>query len=246
LQQCRFDSPQAIKGSSILQKQFKDSIPLLNQSKTYLFEIIYPENKIIVDYGNQESLTLLAVIDTETGNEEELTNYLHLGFPMVTKYKVDTIENLKKQNTKNKEGFVLKFKRGLRLKLKFEHYTRSHAIFSNISNITIWEMLFNKTPFADILENAPDELYNWIYETKNRFERKFKKIEESALQKISQIKNLEENYNKKEIAKLISTLEYPKLLFSILNEKDHEKIIWEMIKPKNKLYYRLNKQNLIK
>lgn len=38
--------------------------------KTYCFEIVYPANKILVDYGKRRELVLLAVIDTEFGFDE--------------------------------------------------------------------------------------------------------------------------------------------------------------------------------
>jgi RNA ligase len=45
-----------------------------DNSKTYLFEIIYPENRIVVDYGDYEGLVLIDVIDNETG-EADLQEY---------------------------------------------------------------------------------------------------------------------------------------------------------------------------
>lgn len=41
-----FDSPQAIKATSMLHGQYKNSVSKLNKDKTYLFEIIYPDNNI--------------------------------------------------------------------------------------------------------------------------------------------------------------------------------------------------------
>ena len=38
--------------------------------KTYLFEIIYPENRIVVDYGDYKGLVLIDVIDNETGKSD--------------------------------------------------------------------------------------------------------------------------------------------------------------------------------
>ena len=75
-----FDSEQAIEGTKILHEKysnikFKDGI-------TYLFEILYPENRIVVDYGNTRDLVLLAMIDTKTGNDIPLED---IGIPVVKK-----------------------------------------------------------------------------------------------------------------------------------------------------------------
>jgi hypothetical protein len=51
---------------------------------TYLFEIIYPENRIVVDYNGEERLVLLGIINTETG-EELQHNELFEGFDVVKK-----------------------------------------------------------------------------------------------------------------------------------------------------------------
>jgi RNA ligase len=65
-----FTSPQAIKGKEILDNKY--DVSSLSKKRTYLFEIIYPENRIVVNYGNEEKLVLLGVIDTDSG--EELPN----------------------------------------------------------------------------------------------------------------------------------------------------------------------------
>lgn len=64
-----FTSDQAIRGAEILKRKYELKVNNSTIKNTYLVEIIYPENKIIVDYGDKEELILLAVIDTETGNE---------------------------------------------------------------------------------------------------------------------------------------------------------------------------------
>src|ERR1035437_4449800 len=62
-----FTSEQALEA----QKMLDDSIynVLTNIRLTYLFEIIYPENRIVVNYGNKRELVLLAVIEASTGYE---------------------------------------------------------------------------------------------------------------------------------------------------------------------------------
>ena len=61
-----FTSPQSIKGKEILNKH---DISAWRKDNTYLFEIIYPENRIVVDYGNEEKLVVIGCIHTETGDE---------------------------------------------------------------------------------------------------------------------------------------------------------------------------------
>jgi RNA ligase len=68
-----FTSEQAERANKIFQKKY--SHLHFNKEHTYLFEIIYPENRIVVDYGAKEDLILLAVLDTETGKDLELPDW---------------------------------------------------------------------------------------------------------------------------------------------------------------------------
>ena len=58
-----FSSEQALRGLAILKKNYK--MNFLDVHNTYLVEIIYPENKIIVDYANEEKLVMLGAYQTD-------------------------------------------------------------------------------------------------------------------------------------------------------------------------------------
>jgi RNA ligase len=90
-----FTSDQAIKGREMLEKSLYQR---LSTECTYLFEIIYSENRIVVSY-DYEGLVLLAIIDNEDGYEYDLhSQEAHLmglklsnilegyGFKIVKKY----------------------------------------------------------------------------------------------------------------------------------------------------------------
>ena len=78
-----FISEQAIRGTEILHQKYKDFH--FKKQYTYLFEIVYPQNRIVVDYGDTEDLILLAIIHTETGEEFQHTQPLptreYVAFP---------------------------------------------------------------------------------------------------------------------------------------------------------------------
>ena len=65
-----FTSPQAIKGRELLEKYDYNR---LAKDYTYLFEIIYPENRIVCNY-DFEDLILLGMIHTKTGDEVNIHN----------------------------------------------------------------------------------------------------------------------------------------------------------------------------
>ena len=61
-----FESPQAQIATELLRAY---DLSGLDRRRTYLFEIIYPENRIVVNYDDRRELVLLAIIDTATGRE---------------------------------------------------------------------------------------------------------------------------------------------------------------------------------
>ncbi len=54
--------------------KYRDTFEKIEKDKTYLFEIIYPENRIVIDYGDSDDLILLSIINNETGFDELLNN----------------------------------------------------------------------------------------------------------------------------------------------------------------------------
>lgn len=246
-----FTSPQAIKGKEMLNKNFDTNG--LNPHYTFLFEIIYPENRIVCEY-NKETLVLLGAVHTQTGKEMlrmeldalELTH----DYVLVKQYDgISDYKTLKTIVSNDAEGFVIRFKNGLRMKIKGEEYCRLHRILTNVSTRNIWEYLKENKPFDDILEKVPDEFYTWVKDTVKNFEAQHETILGHVITDywdIDTILNKEQLelgndlvYTEKEYAKRYAEeafkKKYPHLLFSyrkeILNPGRTSKAIWEMLYP---------------
>lgn len=217
-----FNSKQAIKANELLKSKYKGSINKLDKSKTYVFEIIYPENRILVDYGETEQLVLLAIIDTQTGIEE---NLLDIGFPLPKVFPSKSIAELKGLNWDNKEGFVIKFENGFRVKVKFEQYVELHKIITQISSITIWETLKKEGSLLKWIEDVPDEFFKWVRKTEFELKSKFTSIESIAKKEYKLLKT------DRETAEYFKTCTYPAVMFSMKNNKNYDPIIWKMIRP---------------
>ncbi len=217
-----FNSKQSIKANELLNNKYKDCIQNLDLNKTYVFEIIYPENRVIVDYGQDENLVLLAIIDTKTGIEEELVD---IGFPLPKQYHYNSIEELKSLNWNNKEGFVIKYENGFRIKIKFEQYIELHKIVTQISSLTIWETLKEEGSLTKWIEDVPDEFFKWVKKTESDLRLKFKNIEEIAKLEYKEFAT------DRETAVYFQSCTYPAVLFSMKNKKNYDQIIWKMIRP---------------
>ena len=227
-----FTSPQAIKGRELLNKYKYKYLP---SDCTYLFEIIYPENRIVCDYGEEEKLILLGSIQTNTAEEYDIHNedYESLGFELVTIYKTwgEGYDLLKEEISKDKEGYVIRFKSGFRMKIKGEEYKRLHRILTNISNRDIWEYLKDNKPFDEILEKVPDEFYDWVSKTADDLVEKYGDIEKKCLMDFHRIQSNTNIENRKDFALEALKCDYPSILFSMLNHNDYRDMIWKKIYP---------------
>lgn len=228
-----FTSQQAIKGKEILNKH---DISAWRKDNTYLFEIIYPENRIVVDYGNEEKLVVIGGIHTETGEEipdSSLFWTQDSGFEVVTTYKTwgEGYDLLKEEISKDKEGYVIRFKSGFRMKIKGEEYKRLHKILTNVSNRDIWEYLKDGKPLDQILDKVPDEFYNWVKETKHKLETDFAKIE-NEYNWIYKILSRDEKISGRKIfAEYALKYKHPSILFSMYDNRDYKNIIWKQLYP---------------
>lgn len=118
------------------------------EGETWLFEIIYPGNRIVVDYGTRDELVLIARIDIATGADLSLDDAKAYGWHGgVTKtYDAASIAELQTlleaANGLTREGFVLCWPRpsrpSVRLKLKAADYMRLHKLFTGMNLRDLW------------------------------------------------------------------------------------------------------------
>jgi T4 RnlA family RNA ligase len=218
-----FASEQSVRANAILRSKYAQILRGLDKSKTYLFEIIYPENRIVVDYGAQEDVVLTAIVDTATGDDVPL---MDVGFPMVKQYHgIKDISTLKGLAETNREGFIIKYKSGLRYKVKFEEYLRLHRIITQVSNVNIWEYLAAEMAFDEILDRVPDEFYDWVKATSADLKAQFAAIEAQCQTDFKVFDT------RKEAAVHFLTCAYPSVLFKILDNQPYNNVIWKLIRP---------------
>ncbi len=229
-----FTSPQAIKGKEILDAKY--DIGSLRKDNTYLFEIIYPENRIVVDYGDEEKLVVLAVIHTETGDELPDSTVFFMqegGFEVVTTYKTwgEGYDLLKEEISNDREGYVIRFKSGFRMKIKGEEYKRLHKILTGISSRDIWGLLKDHKSFDEIIKDVPDEFYGWVDKTAEDLIKQYENIEKKSLADFATIIKSCNIEDRKSFALEAIKCENSSILFSMLNKKDYSNIIWKIIYP---------------
>ena len=245
-----FTSEQAIKGMEMMKKY---NFEKLHTDYTYLFEIIYNENRIVCNY-NFEDIVLLGIINTKTGNEVNLYNdsedirikniISNIGFRIVTLYKTwgEDWETLKKEISKDNEGYVIRFSGGMRMKIKGDEYVRLHRILTNFSTKDIWELLKNGEPLEPFLDRVPDEFDAWVKEVVRDLQTRY----DSILNDYQTILFNIWHPDKKLFAEYAKRYPHPSLLFSMYDNKKNKcgyDYIWKLLKPKYEKPFKKDENN---
>lgn len=230
-----FYSPQAVWANEIFEKDNDIKGVLINEkySEVYshCFELIHPENRIVVDYGDKKELVYLTSYYSHLGEKE---------FPF--KNKVESYDfgfdydSLKNNQFENKEGYVVKFKDRW-CKIKFEDYKRLHYIITSATTYTVYDALKDggARGLKEILDNIPDEFYGWVQETRHKIQTDYYAIKSEAYSEFMRINEFgvmtDKEYSElvnKEIRKDLVPLMY---CLRNGNEKGFNKIAWNRAKP---------------
>lgn len=165
-----FNSEQAIWATNHLNRQYGVRLSELSKSYTYLFEIIYPDNRIVVDYGQYEGLILLAArVNIGSYPFEKLKRLRYIAnqllcpiAPMTVFDKVeDIIDYIPNLAGIKKEGFVSVHVDGTRWKFKGDDYLRIHKVISTLSFKNVLKAVSEGT-YLDWIEAIPDEFLSEI------------------------------------------------------------------------------------
>lgn len=223
-----FTSAQAAVATRILRERYGDV--RLDPTLTYCWEIIYPRNRIVVDYGEREDLVLLAAFDTATGREAPLDEVAR-GLPFPTARVVGTaadlagVEALVAGCGKNEEGLVVRAADGTRLKFKTPEYRRLHAIVTGTTERRIWEALRAGDDLEALLRGVPDSFRRWVEGVRDRLVAEFTAIEAGCRAEYRDLGD------RKATAAYFATCRYPAVLFAMLDGRDYRDRIWKLVRP---------------
>ena len=231
-----FESEQAIKATEMLRTTYKDAVPKMHGHITYLFEIIYPENRIVVNYGDAEELVLIGAICTKSGLEYEATDFPELPFRTPEVFTVEDLKDLPR-DTSNFEGYVIMFEDGPRVKVKLDEYVKLHHLVHDMSPRRIWEALSSGENVEAMIAELPDELFD---DLKAQVQDQKREFEHEVLRYRRLFKHLELHKieSRKDQAMTIIKMSkfhemQPGPLFSLLDVKSSAFVdsIWKLVKP---------------
>ena len=145
---------------------------LARWSKTYtdLFEIIYPENRIVVDYGSRAELVYLASVHVYCGGAERFSDIMPVPSTPVLAGSLEGALDLEPRE--NAEGVVVMTADGRAVKLKQEDYLLKHRARFNLTPRRLWEAIAADVTLQDFLDGMPDEFHKDITDAWVRIEDK--------------------------------------------------------------------------
>jgi RNA ligase len=227
-----FTSEQSLYGSKLLKKY---DLGILSPGYTYMFEILYDTNRIVVNY-DFEDVVLLGCNETSSGNSVDVHNeYYMSNFNVVKKYHgITDYTTLKEMIDNNAEGFVVRFSNGDRMKIKGEEYLRLHRIMTNVSTTAVWEILSSGGNMTEILKDVPDEFYDKVNEVVKDLSIRFENIKKDYMSYFLNITKKVVSTDRKGFAEEAKRYNHPSILFGLLDGKDISPIIWKTIKPEFK------------
>ena len=136
----------------------------LPRDVTLLFEIVYPQNRVVINYGATEGLFLIgarSLIDgRDLGHAELAVLAERYGFPLVPIETVASLDELVPlaANATGIEGWVVRFADGLRVKIKTAEYLRFHRLVTGLTPQRVREILADDpAKFDAFIMELPDE-----------------------------------------------------------------------------------------
>ncbi len=220
-----FDSEQAKWAKEIHNKKYGRFG--LNHCYTWIFEIIHPLDRKVVNYNEREDLVLLGAINNQTGEEVPILS--ELDYPQPKSFSGMDLKQLQEYKQSNFEGFVATYPNGFKVKIKLAEYIRLNRIISGLSTTRIWELLKNDQEFEEYIISLPEEHYDWAIKVKEDLLKEYNEIELKCKGIYAQLQGIKDRKSYAAAAK--GHCDIAPILFKMLDQKKYDDIIWDLIKP---------------
>jgi RNA ligase len=141
-----FTSEQAIHATALYQDTYEERWKP-HPDWTYLFEIVYPANRIVLDYGDMDDLVLLGAVHLPSGEPAGPRGIVQVeGWPgpvIDVHAHLSLADALAAEPRPNAEGLVVRYLHGAHagtmIKLKQADYVALHRIITGLTARRLWE-----------------------------------------------------------------------------------------------------------
>lgn len=247
-----FDSEMAIEGRKMLNSSkwadWRAYAANKYASMTFLVEIIYPENRIVVDYGPTYDLVLLGAVHTERGIYvgpnfmPEYSDRPHI-WPgrRAEVFEASTLdEALALADRENAEGLVVRsLTRDVQVKIKQQDYLERHKAKYNFTRKRVWEAgSQGARAFDEFFQNLPDEFQGQAHEWYMGFFYEMDPICDALDAWVTGLRLLEGDFrvtiSRAKFAEYAKNFAFPHLAFMVYDNvpwESMESALWKMVKP---------------
>jgi RNA ligase len=214
-----FASDQALHATEVLRSRYAGfAAP---DGLTVLVEIIYPGNRIVVDYEGLDDLVLLGAVEIATGRV--------LGAEAVPEWPGPVVAPPRD----GREGMVVRVdETGELVKIKYAEYVRLHRLVTGLTARSVWEILATGGDLDALTAPLPDEFHVWVSGVAEglvaEVDERAAAVEDAYAGIVAA---LPEGWGRKEFAAHAVRSDYRGELFLRLDGKDYRPGLWQRVRP---------------
>lgn len=236
-----FQSEQGAHATAVYREKYEGKWEP-RKDTTYMWEIIYPENRIVVDYENEDDLYLIGAVNIKTGKSIPLSQITEWKGKRAVEHtdlsSLDSVVNSPDRN--NHEGFVVHYlDTDARVKFKHAEYLHYHRYATGITSRKIWDNMREGVDDTEWIQNAPEEFEDFINSKKAAIQADYDKEYNRLTDGYNAfVATLPKDISQKEFAQAATqrvAKEDLGAFFSLRNRGELEiharKSIWDKIKP---------------
>lgn len=232
-----FASDQAIHATQVWRERY-EATALPPEGITPLWEIVYPTNRIVVDYRGQDDLVLLAGVDIATGRQisaQVMAELMHWTGPVVEEFPyLRFSEALAVPTRPGREGYVIRsLVANAAVKYKYAEYVALHKLVTGMNERVVWEHLGAGKPLDELVTPLPDEFHDWIRGVAARLHGEREAVATAAeVARDELVAALPSDWTRRDYA--LAAAEYGPLrpyLFNLLDGRDPRPSIWKTLRP---------------
>lgn len=234
-----FMSEQAMMAYNLITYTYHDHYQFNNH--TDVFELVGPGNRIVVNYGGGDKLVYLTSFSPD-GHElwhREMVG--DAGIEIVKFWEFDTVlDAVNCPETKNREGFVVRWQDGTREKIKFDEYKKLHRVVFGISEWTIWDCLRSGRPLPIDFSHDMDL---WVSAKSMDLVFAFGSLTDKISERYD-IYMSTHPQTRKDFALLVNGDAHKSAMFLLYNGKmeEYAAYLWKQIEPRKNTLFRKESQ----
>jgi RNA ligase len=233
-----FQSDQAIHATKVFRERYASTMDARVHGVTHLYEIVYPENRIVLDYGYMDDLVHIGGVHIDTGETFGPNASVYWPGLRAKTFSARTFaEALALPPRKNAEGIVVRFlSTGERVKIKQEDYIALHRIVTGMNDRKVWEFMVAGKSLQEIEEDLPEEFWAWVNDVYLELLKQFVALAHQVHMEYDRIislvwKDWKTPMARKEFAAHAVDSKFRAEMFMLFDTRDITDVLWKRLKP---------------